>query len=552
MMHSRNLILGWLLLLIASLLIGGMAFSLLGKQQENLAMVAREADRARLATVAETINLTVSESREALATSLQALPGGDYIDDLENWRLDNPLIRNVFVWSPAIGILFPDPDRPASDEEQAFLQRYAGLFNQTSAWTVPAADSLATPAPVQARRELAELAKSRPAAASSPPATATDRGRQPQQTHWRPWFWEEGLHILIWATDSDQIRFGIELEMAALLSRLVTVLPEPADPQETWALLDDRGLVVHQRGERDLSDNPTPALSLPVGSRRPHWQIGFYRTATAVPTQQGLWWLGSVLTLILVAAILLGGSLLLWQARRNQLDARKKTSFVSNVSHELKTPLTTIRMYAEMLEEQEQLPGERRQRYLGVIGSEARRLTRLVNNLLDFSRLEQGRKQYHLQKTDLTELMTRTLAGHPILQTGSPLKLSCEQPTVPVQVTTDSDAIEQVLLNLVDNALKYAAEGQELTISLTTGEQQACIKVADRGPGITLQPAEKIFSMFQRGDDSLTTRHQGCGLGLSIARQLMRDLGGELSYQSRPGGGSMFIMTLPWEATSGE
>ena len=552
MMHSRNLILGWLLLLIASLLIGGMAFNLLGKQQKSLAMAAREADRARLAAVAETINLTVTESREALATSLRELPGDDYIDDLESWRLDNPLIRNVFVWSPETGIIFPDPTRPTSDEEQAFLQRYAGLFNESSSWTVPAADSRAAPAPVQARRELAELAKSRPAVAKGPLTTAADRDRRPLQTHWRPWFWEEGLHILVWAKDADKIRFGIELEMAALLSRLVTVLPEPADPQETWALLDDRGLVVHQRGERDLSGNPAAVLSLPIGPSLPHWQIGFYRTAAAVPTQQGLWWLGSVLTLILVAAILLGGSLLLWQARRNQLDARKKTSFVSNVSHELKTPLTTIRMYAEMLEEQELLPGERRQRYLGVIGSEARRLTRLVNNLLDFSRLEQGRKQYHLQKVNLSELTTRTLAGHPALQTGAPLKLSCEQPPVPVQVTTDSDAIEQVLLNLVDNALKYAAEGQELTVSLTAGGQQACIKVADRGPGITPQPAEKMFSMFQRGDDSLTTRHQGSGLGLSIARQLMRDLGGDLSYQSRDGGGSIFIMTLPWEAAPGE
>ncbi len=551
MMHTRNLILGWLLLLIASLLIGSMAFYLLDKQQDNFAMAAREADRERLAAVAETIHLTVSESRDALATSLRELPGENYIDALENWRLGNPLIRNVFVWRPGPGVIFPDPDRPTSSEERAFLQRYAALFDLSTAWALPAADSPAAPAPVQARRELTELAKSRPLAASSPRPLA-DEIRTRHRSDWRPWFWEEGLHILIWATDPDQTRFGIELEMAALLSRLVTLLPEPANPQEAWALLDDRGQVVQQRGQLDLSGNPVPALSLPVGPSLPHWQVGLYSRATAASTQQGLWWLGSILTLILVAAILLGGSLLLWQARRNQLDARRKTGFVSNVSHELKTPLTTIRMYAEMLEEQEQLPTDRRRRYLDVIGSEARRLTRLVNNLLDFSRLEQGRKQYHFQEVDLNALLTRTLASHATLQADAPLELSSDLPDTPVRVTTDGDAVEQVLLNLVDNALKYAGDGQELSLRLVADQQQVCIEVADRGPGIAPQQAEKVFDMFQRGDDSLTTRTQGCGLGLSIARQLMRDLGGDLHYHPRTGGGSVFTMTLPGATPSGE
>ncbi len=550
-MQSRNLIITWALLLIAALAIGGLALYLLGGERSNLASAAADAQRQRLAAVAETLNLTVSDSREALASTLHELQRQGLVDTLELWRLDNPLVRNVFLWVPDDGLAFPDPDRPTSDEERSFIRRYAGLFNGQTTWTGPPVETTQVSEPVQARRELTELAKSLPAAASAP-QLADKAKSQPVATGWLSWFWEDGLHILVWAENSEKERFGIELEMAALLSRLVTVLPAPQIDRETWALLDDRGRVVHQRGQTDLSGNPLPTMSLPVGASLPHWQVGLYSDGVVVPTGQSFLLLGGLLTMILVVAILLGGSLLLWQARRSLLDARRKTGFVSNVSHELKTPLTTIRMYAEMLEESDEMVPERRRRYLDVISNEARRLTRLVNNLLDFSRLEQGRKQYHRQQVNLNELLDRALSSHALLQANSEMALMLNLPEQQVTVNSDADAVEQALLNLVDNALKYASDGKELTVTLSSGQHMATIKVTDRGPGIPASHSERIFDTFHRGDNSLTTRRQGCGLGLSIARQLMRDLGGDLHFQPSESGGSCFSILLPTSQEPGE
>ncbi len=543
MTGTRIPIIAWTLLLIAALAIGTLALYLLQGEQQRLEATGIETRRERLAAVAGTVDLTVTESREALSTRLRELPGPDLIDTLELWRLDNPLIRNVFVWSPDQGLVFPEPTQPTSGEESAFLLRYAGLFSGQARWTVFSEEITPASDQIQARRELTKLAKSLPTSASAP-AESAGATSDIRDNGWLPWFWEEGLHLLLWAERSDGRRFGIELEMAALLARLVTVLPQPQSPHETWALLNDRGEVVHQRGPEDLSTGQKPTMSVAVGNSLPHWQIGFYSTGEAKPAGQSLLLLGGLLTAILVIAIMLGGSLLLWQARRSLHDARRKTTFVSNVSHELKTPLTTIRMYAEMLEEDERRC-DKSQRYLAVISSEAQRLTRLVNNLLDFSRLEQGKKKYHQQQVDLRALISQCLTTQNLRLHEAGLALDLQLPTTHLSIETDSDALEQVLLNLIDNAVKYAASGDELQLTLIQDNGQVMIQVADRGPGIPNSHSQRIFEIFHRVDSSLTTDQQGCGLGLSIARQLVRDLGGELTYAARDGGGACFTISLP-------
>ncbi len=545
MTGARPLIIAWLLLLTAALTIGGLAIHLLRIQDQNLAVAATESQRQRLATAAESIGLAVIEARDTLSESLLALPADNLIDTLETWRLDNPLVRNVFVWQSGSGLLFPDPQKPTRDEEQAFVQRYFELFAGRADWSTPPPDEPTASGQVQARRELRDLAKSVAAEVASAPA-------MPAATGWLPWFWGDGLHLLVWADQPGGKRCGLEIEMAALLARLVTALPEPYEAHETLALLDDQGQAVHQRGAADLSNRQAMTMAVPIGSALPHWQLALYNDAEARPATQGVLLLGGLLTLVLVVAILLGGSLLLWQARRSLRDARRKTGFVANVSHELKTPLTTIRMYSEMLEEQTDIEPERRMRYLGIIGSESRRLTRLVNNLLDFSRLEQGRKQYHLQPVDLNALLERTLAGQSVPLAAHDMTLQLALPQPAIHCHTDGDAVEQVLLNLVDNAIKYAQEGKELAVTLTAEAEGVAIHVDDHGPGVPAGHAGKIFDMFHRVDASLTSHKPGTGLGLSIARQLLLDLGGDLTFQPRPGGGSRFTIRLPLSKGAGD
>jgi len=224
------------------------------------------------------------------------------------------------------------------------------------------------------------------------------------------------------------------------------------------------------------------------------------------------------------------------------LEAARKTSFVSNVSHELKTPLTTIRMYAEMLGEKRVPEEERREHYLKVIIEQSRRLTRLVDNVLDFSRIEQRRKRYRIEPLDaVAEARALIENQRPrIEQSGLALKL--ELPESCAARPLDRDVLEQALINLLDNAIKYAVEGGEVLIEW---REPGCIACCDRGPGIPHSQRERVFRSYHRVDDSLTARQSGCGLGLTIARQLLRGIGGELTYEARPGGGACFLVRLP-------
>jgi signal transduction histidine kinase len=255
---------------------------------------------------------------------------------------------------------------------------------------------------------------------------------------------------------------------------------------------------------------------------------------------------GSLLVGIFVMAILSGGSLLLRQARRSEEEARQKTSFVANVSHEFKTPLTTIRLYSELLELGRVAEEGRRGEYLRTIGRETQRLARLVNNALDFSRLEQGRKKYQREPLELRAEITRLLDTHQPRLAEAGLALQRELPAAPLTVTADRDALEQIVLNLLDNACKYATDGAEVTVVLAPRDGGgADLRVLDRGPGVPPAHRERIFEKFHRVDDTLTAEKHGAGLGLSIARQLARGLGGELRYEPRAGGGAAFVLELP-------
>ncbi|NOQ42213.1 MAG: sensor histidine kinase, partial [Desulfuromusa sp.] len=251
-----------------------------------------------------------------------------------------------------------------------------------------------------------------------------------------------------------------------------------------------------------------------------------------------------------IIAILLGGSLLLWQAYRNHRDAVQKISFISNVSHELKTPLTTIRMYAELLGEGKITDGEKQQRYLQTIIKESQRLTRLVGNVLDFSRLEQGQRSYQRSKLNLNQML-RELTEQLLPRLNEvDMVLEMNLPDDPIELYSDRDALEQIILNLFDNGIKYAATGKKLQLDLERQGNNIRLRLQDWGPGVPQDQKEKIFDKFHRVDNSLTTRQQGSGLGLSIARQLAEGLGGSLNFCPIDGSGCCIELSLP--ATGGK
>jgi signal transduction histidine kinase len=297
-----------------------------------------------------------------------------------------------------------------------------------------------------------------------------------------------------------------------------------------------------------------PFVATEIGEALPHWEIAAYLVNPAQLTQAARSARLTLGLLIVVMLLAIGiGSWLIGRSLNAELKlARQKTDFVSNVSHELKTPLTSIRMFSELLADGRVTEPAKQKSYLNIISAEAARLTRLINNVLDFSRLESGEKKYNFQPCDLTALVRGTAEMfRPHLEAGG-FQFDCALPESPIPVRADSDALAQVIVNLLSNAEKYSNGGKEITLHLGRKESpvpHAEITVRDRGLGVPRGSEEKIFEKFYRAHDSLSSGIQGSGLGLTIARQIARAHGGDVVHEPREGGGSSFVLRLPIQQT---
>ncbi len=572
-MKKRSIILYWLILLVPTLVIAAGGIVLLRGEGVRLAQMERSSARDRARAIAESLQITVEAVEHDLGEALQRIPASGMNDTLFDWKETNPLIRNVFVWRPKIGLQYPKAGAFATTEESRFITRYQSLFSG-SGWFAANArsreisgsriaggqtrDKEAEPQPQQqsvvkdirklrsGRQQLQQMAQTRFRAYSEDGPVGTVSALRLQG--WIPWYSDNKLHIIGWVRKpKDDLVYGIELELVTLLSRLVVDFPKSAPKGTVYALIDDEGKILHQAGESALKPGDKPEVAVSLAPHLPHWQLAVYMSddGSLVSAGRGFVILSTLLLGIFLIAIVTGGTLLTRQAYRYWLDAQQKRSFVSNVSHELKTPLTSIRMYAELLEEDRIKDPEKKKRYLQVIVSECDRLGRLVNNVLDFSRLEQGRMKYLLEEIDISRFVREIIEAHRLQIQAAGLVLTEDLTDDKVQARIDRDAFRQALINVIDNVIKYAAEGGKLAVTLEARDGQCQIKVMDRGPGVPEAHRHRIFEKFHRVDDSLTTRHLGVGLGLTIARRILRDLGGDLLYQPRTGGGSCFVLVVP-------
>jgi len=249
-----------------------------------------------------------------------------------------------------------------------------------------------------------------------------------------------------------------------------------------------------------------------------------------------------------LSLLLAGGIFLTYRNVSKEMAlARLKSDFVSNVSHELRTPLSLIRLYAETLEMGRITSPEKYQEYYQIIRKESERLTALINNILDFSRIEAGRKEYEFRETDLSALVHNTLESYryQIEQHGFTFEEKIE-PVPPLRV--DREAMARSLVNLVNNALKYSQDRKYIGVNLYRENGAVKLEVIDHGIGIPQQEQSKIFEKFYRVGDPLVHNTKGSGLGLSLVRHIVQAHGGQVSVNSTPGEGSKFTIALPLQA----
>ncbi|HYM09001.1 MAG TPA: HAMP domain-containing sensor histidine kinase [Terriglobales bacterium] len=253
----------------------------------------------------------------------------------------------------------------------------------------------------------------------------------------------------------------------------------------------------------------------------------------------------SFLTLAGLSLVLAGGIALTYRNVTKEMAlARLKSDFVSNVSHELRTPLSLIRLYAETLEMGRLTSPEKYQEYYRIIRKESERLTALINNILDFSRIEAGRKEYDFRETDMSELVHNTLDSYRYQLEQSGFQFEEKIDDVP-PMRVDREAMARSLLNLVNNALKYSQDRKYIGVNLYRDNGSVKLEVVDQGIGIPHQEQQKIFEKFYRVGDPLVHNTKGSGLGLSLVRHIVQAHGGEVSVDSAPGQGSKFTIVLP-------
>ncbi len=252
------------------------------------------------------------------------------------------------------------------------------------------------------------------------------------------------------------------------------------------------------------------------------------------------------LAMILAGMLLAGGAILLARGfLHHREDALLRSHLMGNISHELKTPLSLIRLYSETLETGRARNDEERARFLSIIGRESKRLTHLIDNLLDVQRIESDRKQYSFAQVRPGRVVLQTAEAYryQITESGFDLKVDVDD-ELPL-LYLDEEALAQALINLLDNAAKYSDTVKEIRVGCVARAGQVRISVSDRGVGIPLREQKKIFESFYRVEKSNVHDVKGSGLGLAVVKHVAESHGGQVMVESTPGKGSTFTIVLP-------
>ncbi len=297
------------------------------------------------------------------------------------------------------------------------------------------------------------------------------------------------------------------------------------------------------------SDNLSGSLTIKsdfIGNF-PDWTLEFYQADPRIldaflTSRRGVYFY----MFVLIAGILIFGLILTIRALTREMElSRMKSDFVSTVSHEFKSPLTSIRQIAEMLHAGRVPSEERRQRYYDVLLEQSERLSLLTENILSFAKMEEGKRKFIFERVELTHVLRNIVSTTQDRLGNVGIKIETEiEETLP-PIMADGAAITQAVNNLIDNAVKYSGESKKVILRAFNEERSVVIQVMDFGLGIRKEEMDKIFDRFYRGGDELRRTVKGSGLGLTLVKQIVEAHRGSIQVESEPGKGSVFTVKLP-------
>ena len=316
--------------------------------------------------------------------------------------------------------------------------------------------------------------------------------------------------------------------------------------------------VVDEEG-RTVFGQPTPGGEFTVG--RPFqttlygWRL--YATLTtaeelgaSVERRRELEMITVAVSFLVVVA---GVVIVVVAAERERRLAALKSEFVANVSHELKTPLSLVRMFSELLATDRIRDDAKRKQYLSIIMRESERLSALIENVLDFARVERGKAAYQFEEADLSEVVASAVEAYRYRAESEGIEITLQaQPDLPTTLL-DERAMELALVNLMDNAIKYAKDGKTIEVRVRTrGGRSLEVRLEDHGPGIPADEQRRIFDRFVRGKGAREKQVRGSGIGLALVQHIARSHGGQVWVESELGKGAVFYVTIPIRAPKGK
>ena len=344
---------------------------------------------------------------------------------------------------------------------------------------------------------------------------------------------------------------GVELRGDFVTNDLIGGVIRPLvaghTPTMTITVTDENGRVLYSNGPPQngplLETNLDPPFST--------WKatIGLKDTNIDALARDSFLHMAGATVLVLVF-LLAGIALTIRATDREARLAQAKSNFVANVSHELKTPLSLISLFSEILELGRVKNEEKKVEYYGIIRHESRRLNKTIDNILDFSKIEAGRKTYQLVDGDMAEVIDNVLSTHRyhIINSGFDVQTDIQRDLPPVLI--DRDAMSQAISNLLDNAIKYSGKVKQVSIRAKIQESDLCIEIADHGVGIPRADQAKIFEKFYRVGNGLVHDVKGSGLGLSLVKHIVEAHKGTISVESDVDKGSRFTILLPLAQTA--
>lgn len=315
--------------------------------------------------------------------------------------------------------------------------------------------------------------------------------------------------------------------------------------QDEVMIFDRHGRAVD--GVRKTGDFGTPAYSAPVGDlpytiavyeRYPAISKEFKRVEERISEHFGIVGMSAL-------AILLGGLFILGELFHEWRKTETKGEFIFHLAHDLKRPLTSVRMFSEMLEMGRIPSDEKRKEYYRILSSESEKLIHLIHNVLDFSRIEGRKKRYDLKPDDFTSVVTETVRRFQTYVENQTHRIRLEVIDTIPSLRMDAEAISQALMNLLFNATKYSPPGSDVQVVVSRQGRKATVSVIDQGIGISKRDQKKIFQEYFRGDDPEVKNREGSGLGLALVQYAVNAHGGKVGVKSKRGKGSEFKIELP-------